>query len=107
MAEGVVERELQEKVLMINRVAKKIKGGDKIGFSSLVAVGDGKGKLGIGYGRARDLRTAIEKAKRKAKVEMFSVPIAGTTVPHRVEVKEGAARIMIRPARRGSGLIAG
>jgi len=107
MTEGVLEQELQEKVLMINRVAKKVKGGDKIGFAALVAVGDGKGKLGIGYGRAKDLRKAIEKGGRRAKTKMLTVPIVRTTIPHRVEVKEGAARIMIRPAPRGSGLKAG
>jgi len=107
MTEGVIEQRLQEKVLMINRVAKKVKGGERRGFAALVAVGDGKGKVGIGYGRARDLRTAIGKGKRRAKRKMFNVPITGTTVPHRVEVKEGAAQIIIKPAPRGSGLIAG
>ena len=107
MTEGVIEQRLQEKVLMINRVAKKVKGGERRGFAALVAVGDGKGKVGIGYGRARDLRTAIGKGKRRAKRKMFTVPITGTTVPHRVEVKEGAAQIIIKPAPRGSGLIAG
>ena len=107
MTEGVLEQKLQKKVLMINRVAKKVKGGDKIGFAALVAVGDGKGRLGIGYGRAKDLRKAIEKGGRQAKTKMFTVPIVRTTIPHRVEVKEGAARIMIRPAPRGSGLRAG
>lgn len=107
MVEGVIEQELQEKVLVINRVAKKIKGGERIGFAALVAVGDGRGKVGVGYGRAQDLRVAIEKGKRRAKAKMFSVPIVGTTVPHRIEVKEGAAQIIVKPAPRGSGLIAG
>ena len=109
MSKEVVERnqDLKDKVLVVNRVAKKIKGGDKISFSSLVAVGDGKGMVGIGYGRAGDLKTAIEKGRKKAKREMISAPIKGKTVPHRVEVKEGAAKIMIKPAPEGSGLMAG
>ena len=100
-------KNLKDKVLMINRVAKKVKGGERRGFAALVAVGDSKGKVGIGYGRARDLRTAIEKGRKKAERKMISVPIKGKTVPHRVEVKEGAAKIMIKPAPEGSGLIAG
>lgn len=107
MVEGVIKQELQEKVLLINRVAKKIKGGERIGFAALVAVGDGKGRVGVGYGRAKDLRTAIEKGKKRARARMFTVPIRGATIPHRVEVKEGAAQIIIKPAPRGSGLIAG
>lgn len=107
MTEGVVEQEFQERVLAINRVAKKIKGGDKIRFAALVAIGDGKGRLGVGYGKARDLRTAIEKGRRQAKTKLISVPIAGTTVPHRVEVKTGAAEVILKPAPPGSGLIAG
>ncbi|PIS12332.1 30S ribosomal protein S5 [candidate division WWE3 bacterium CG09_land_8_20_14_0_10_47_33] len=107
MAEGVMGQKLQEKVLMVNRVAKKIKGGERRGFTALVAVGDGCGKVGIGYGRAQDLRVAIEKGRRQAKVKMFAVPISGTTIPHRVEVKEGAVKIILKPAPRGAGLIAG
>jgi len=107
MNRGIVEKEFQEKVLAINRIAKKIKGGSRRRFTALVAIGDGKGRVGVGYGRAGDVRTAIEKAKRKARREVRSVPLAGTTVPRRVEVKEGAARIMIKPAPPGSGLIAG
>jgi len=107
MAEGVIEQGFQERVLVVNRVAKKIKGGDKIGFAALVAVGDGKGKLGMGYGKAQDLRTAVEKARRRAKAKIISVPIVGTTIPHRIKVKSGAAEILIKPAPSGSGLIVG
>lgn len=107
MVEGIIEQKIQEKVLLINRVAKKVKGGERRGFAALVAVGDGKGKVGVGYGRAGDLRTAIEKGKKRARARMFAVPIRGATIPHRVEVKEGAAQIIIKPAPRGSGLIAG
>lgn len=109
MFKEIIEKDqgLKDKVLVINRVAKKIKGGNKIGFAALVAVGDGRGRVGVGYGRAKDLRTAIEKGRKKATRRMISVPVKGTTVPHRVEVKEGAAKIMIKPAPEGSGLIAG
>ncbi|GMR19114.1 MAG: 30S ribosomal protein S5 [Patescibacteria group bacterium] len=100
-------QEFADKVLVINRVAKKIKGGDKIGFTALVAVGNRKGKIGLGYGRARDLRSAIEKAKTKAKKNIFSVPLKGPTLPRRIQVKEGAGVVLLMPAPSGAGLIAG
>jgi small subunit ribosomal protein S5 len=107
MTEGMVEKKFQERVLAVNRVAKKVKGGDKIGFTALVAVGDGRGRLGVGYGKARDLRTAIEKGKRQAHRKLISVLISGTTIPHRIEIKKGAAQVILKPAPPGSGLIAG
>jgi small subunit ribosomal protein S5 len=98
---------LEDKVLVINRVAKKVKGGDKIGFTALVGVGDKKGRIGLGYGKAVDLRSAIDKANAKAKKNMFSVSIDGTTLPRRIRVKRGAGKLLLMPAPRGTGLIAG
>ena len=98
---------LEDKVLSVNRIAKKIKGGDKIGFASLVAVGDKKGKVGLGYGKAADLRSAIEKAQKAAKKSTFQVPLKGPTIARRLTVRLGAAEILFKPAPRGAGLIAG
>ena len=99
--------DFKDKVLVINRVAKKIKGGDKIGFVALVAVGNRKGKIGLGYGRAADLRSAIDKARSRAKKNVFSVPLEGSTLPRRIQVKEGAGVVLLKPATQGAGLKAG
>lgn len=98
---------LANKVLVINRVAKKVKGGAKISFTALVAVGDRQGKIGLGYGKAPNLRSAIDKATAQAKKKVFTVPLEGSTLPRRILVKEGAARVMFKPAPQGAGLIAG
>ena len=100
-------KEFTEKIIQVNRVSKKVKGGNKIGFSVLAAVGDKKGKVGAGLGKAPDVRTAIQKAFRKAKKQMFEVALQGTTIPHQVNIKQGAAKIMLKPAPAGTGLIAG
>lgn len=99
--------EFTEKVLVVNRVAKKIKGGDKIGFAALVAVGNRNGKIGLGYGKAQDLRSAIAKAHSKAKREIFTVILKDGTLPRRILVKDGAVEILLMPAPRGTGLISG
>lgn len=96
-----------EKVVQISRVSKKTKGGNKSGFSVLMVVGDRQGQVGVGLGKAADVLSAIRKGVRKARKKMFMVPMDGTTVPFRVEIKRGAARIVISPAARGSGVIAG
>lgn len=101
------QEDFKDKVLVINRVAKKIKGGDKIRFTALVAVGNRKGKIGLGYGRAADLRSAIDKARSKAKKNVFSVPLEGSTLPRRIQVKEGAGVVLLKPAIQGAGLKAG
>lgn len=99
--------DFNDKVLVINRVAKKTKGGDKIGFTALVAVGNRKGKIGLGYGKAVDLRSAIDKARSKAKKNVFSIPLEGSTLPRRIQVKEGAGVVLLKPATQGAGLKAG
>jgi small subunit ribosomal protein S5 len=100
-------REFEEKIAQISRVSKKTKGGNKIGFSVLVIVGDRKGKVGVGLGKALDVRGAIRKGIAKAKKELIKVPLKKTTIPYEVRIKKGAARIIIKPAPEGTGLIAG
>lgn len=101
------QSELEEKVIQISRVSKKTKGGNKVGFSVLMVVGDKKGQVGVGLGKAQDVLSAMKKAAKKAKKKMIMVPLDGTTIPFRVTVKKGAGRIMLKPAPKGSGVIAG
>lgn len=97
----------EEKVIQISRVSKKTKGGNSIGFSVVMVVGDKKGKVGVGKGKAPDVVSAIKKGVRKAKKRMIVVPIDGTTVPFKVVVKKGAAELILKPAPKGTGVIAG
>ncbi len=99
--------EFEEKVVQINRVSKKTKGGNKIGFSCLVVVGDRKGKVGVGLGGAPDVSSSVRKAVTYARKHMITVPMKKTTIPHVVFVKLGAAKIMLKPAPAGTGVIAG
>jgi len=99
--------EFEEKVVQVNRVSKKTKGGNKIGFSVLVVVGDRKGRVGVGLGGAPDVSSAVRKASSYAKKHLFQVPLRGTTIPHMVYVKLGAAKVMLKPAPPGTGVIAG
>lgn len=99
--------EFEEKVISISRVSKKTKGGNKMGFSVLMVVGDKKGQVGLGLGKANDVASAIKKGIRKAKKKMLMVPLDGTTIPFALTVKEGAGRVMLKPAPTGTGVIAG
>ena len=102
------EIELQEEsVLSINRVSKATTGGRKMGFNSLVVVGDGNGHVGIGFGKANDVAAAVSKAKEKAKKRIIKAPIINGTIPHRMDIKHGSVRLMIKPAGPGTGIIAG
>ena len=101
------QSELEEKVIQISRVSKKTKGGNKVGFSVLMVVGDRKGQVGVGLGKAQDVLSAMKKAAKKAKKKMITVPLDGTTIPFKLTVKKGAGRIMLKPAPVGSGVIAG
>lgn len=97
----------EEKIVQVNRVSKKTKGGNKIAFSVLAVVGDKKGRVGVGLGGAPDVSSAVKKAVGYASRHMFLVAMKGTTIPYEVRVKRGAARVMLKPAPAGTGVIAG
>ena len=101
------ERELKERVVEINRVAKVVKGGRRFSFTALVVIGDEVDRVGVGYGKAREVPLAISKAVDDAKKNMFAVPKAGSTITHGVIGEFDAARVMLRPASPGTGVIAG
>lgn len=96
-----------ETVLEVRRVTKVIKGGRRLAFSALVVVGDGQGKVGIASSKSREYASAVAKALRRAKKEMFEVPFHNSTVPFQVEAKHGASKVLIKSASKGTGLIAG
>lgn len=96
-----------EKVVQVNRVSKKTKGGDKRTLSVLVVVGDRNGKVGVGLGKAADVQTSIKKAATYAKKHLIEVPLMGRTIPHPVFLKLGAAKLILKPAPVGTGVIAG
>ncbi|MBF0279605.1 MAG: 30S ribosomal protein S5 [SAR324 cluster bacterium] len=107
MAEKVTEKnELIEKVIRVNRVAKVVKGGRRFSFSALVVVGDGKGKVGYGMGKAGEVTEAIRKGISRATKAMEPVSFTGTTIPHNVIGHSGAGKVYMRPAKKGHGVIA-
>ncbi len=99
--------EFEERVVAINRVTKVVKGGRRFRFAALVVIGDGKGNVGFGTGKAQEVPDAIKKAIESAKKNMVNVPIVGTTVPHQTTGVYGAGRVLLRPASQGTGVIAG
>ncbi len=103
----VVESEIKEKLVSLNRVAKVTKGGRTFSFAAVVVVGDGNGRVGQGLGKARDVTEAITKGIADAKKSMIKVPIINGTIPHEQKGKYGAGRVLIRPASDGTGVIAG
>jgi len=98
---------LKDKLVSLNRVAKVVKGGKRFNFSALVVVGDGKGRVGIGKGKAAEAPVAIKKAVERAKKSMVTVSLKGDTIPHQVFGHYGAGKVLLKPACEGTGLIAG
>ena len=108
MAEANTEvKEFEERVVAINRCSKVLKGGRKFSFSALVVTGNHKGIVGVGFGKANEVSDAIRKASNAAKQSTFKVPLHGQTIPHDVIARHGGAKVLIKPASPGTGLIAG
>lgn len=102
-----LQPEFFERVVQVNRVSKKTKGGDRRSLSVIVVVGDKKGKVGVGLGKAAEVQSAVKKATAYARKHLINVPLKGRTIPHPILVKLGAAKVLLKPAPQGTGVIAG
>lgn len=101
------EKIFQEHVISIDRVARVVKGGRRFRFKALVAVGDGKQRVGVGVAKGQDVQTAVTKAVERAKKSLLTIPVINATIPHEVEAKVGGAKVLLMPAAPGTGIIAG
>jgi len=100
-------REFEEKVIAIDRVARVVKGGRRFRFRATVVVGDGKGRVGVGVGKGSEVMTSIAKAVTRAKAQMITVPLKDATIPHEIQVSFAGAKVLLKPASAGTGVIAG
>lgn len=98
---------IQEKLVTVNRVAKVVKGGRIFSFTALVVIGDGRGKLGVGYGKSREVPSAIQKAMENARRNMVQIELNGNTLQHSITARHGASKVLMKPASEGTGIIAG
>ncbi len=102
-----LESEWEEKIIQVRRVTKVVKGGKKLSFRAVVAIGNGKGQVGVGVGKAAEVLSAIQKGVGDARKHLIKVPLIGTTIPHELTGKQGSSRILLKPAAKGTGVIAG
>ena len=107
MASETTRTEIVEKIVKIKRCAAVVKGGRRFSFAAMVVVGDGKGKVGWGYGKANEVPPSVEKAVKDGQRQMVTIPLEGNTIPHSVTARFGAARVVLVPATPGTGVIAG